>query len=75
VSGRRRPCAFKQSDVTRALKAAKSAGYQSVRLEMDADGRIAAIVAGDGVGKSNEVASENPFDQWVQKHARETQGN
>jgi hypothetical protein len=51
VSGRRAPCTFRQTDVTRALKAARAAGFSSVRVEIDKDGKI-AIVAGEGVGAS-----------------------
>jgi len=74
VSGRRAPCIFRQTDLTRALKAARAAGFLSVRVEIDKEGKI-AIVAGEGVDKSDEVASENPLDQWIAKHAHQTQGN
>jgi hypothetical protein len=73
MSGRRAPCTFRQTDVTRALKAARRAGFERVRVEIDQDGKI-AIVAGDGVDKT-EIAIEDPLDQWIAKHARQTQGN
>jgi hypothetical protein len=59
VSGRRAPCTFRQTDVTRALKAARAAGYERVRVEIDREGKI-AIVAGehdDGAGASPATAS------------------
>lgn len=36
----RRPSAFTQSDITRALRGAKDAGINVVRLEIAKDGRI-----------------------------------
>lgn len=38
------PARFKQSDVSRALKAAKSCGYQEVKVRISADGQIEVIV-------------------------------
>jgi hypothetical protein len=74
MSGRRGPCTFRQSDVTRALKAARAAGFEQVRVEVDTDGKI-AIVAGNGADRPDAVAGENPLDQWMQQHARDTQGD
>jgi hypothetical protein len=59
MSGRRAPSAFKQSDITRAPRAARAAGFQQVRVEIDKEGKI-AIDAGnnvEGVG-----ASANEWD-------------
>jgi hypothetical protein len=36
----RGPCTFKQSDVTKAVKAVVAAGVGVVRVEVDKDGRI-----------------------------------
>jgi hypothetical protein len=55
---RRAPCTFRQTDITRALKAALAAGFGQVRVEIDKDGKI-AIVAGnnaEGVG--------TPTNEW-----------
>jgi hypothetical protein len=73
MTGRRAPCTFRQTDVTRALKAARRAGFVRVRVEIDREGKI-TIVAGDGVDKS-EVVSENSLDKWIAKHARPPEGN
>ncbi len=39
----RAPSTFKQSDITRAVKGAFAAGAQSVRIELDRDGKIVVI--------------------------------
>jgi hypothetical protein len=70
MSSRRAPCAFRQTDVTRALKAARAAGFEHVRVEIDKSGNIVVQV-----GKPDGVVSENPLDQWMKEHARESQGD
>jgi hypothetical protein len=47
----RRPCTFRQQDVTRALKAAVAAGMVVAQIEIDKDGKI-VIVAGKPVGET-----------------------
>jgi hypothetical protein len=39
--GRRGPCAFRQCDVERAIKAARAAGLEVTRIEIDREGNIA----------------------------------
>ena len=59
MTGRRAPCTFRQTDVTRALKAARRAGFERVRVEIDREGKI-AIVAGeheDGAAQEPTTAS------------------
>jgi hypothetical protein len=68
MTGRRAPCTFRQTDVTRALKAARKAGFERVCVEIDREGKI-KLILGDSVDKL-EVASENALDQWIAKHAR-----
>jgi hypothetical protein len=51
-------CAFKESDVTRLLKAAKKAGVEFVRVEIE-DGKISVVA-----GKPNdEAVMQNPWDE------------
>jgi hypothetical protein len=50
---------FRQSDVTRALRAAKAAGVGVERFEIDRDGKIVVVVDRDGVPEG-ELA--NPWD-------------
>jgi hypothetical protein len=45
----RGPCTFKQQDLVRLLKAAKAAGYDGARVEIDiGDGRKKVLIAGKG---------------------------
>jgi hypothetical protein len=48
--------AFKQADVTRAMKGLKAAGEKVERIEIDRSGKIVAFLAGSGtsVGGVNE---------------------
>jgi hypothetical protein len=41
----RGPQAFKQRDITRAMKAAKAAGFTTFRVEVTKDGRLVVVVA------------------------------
>jgi hypothetical protein len=41
----RRPCTFKQRDVTRAVKAIVAAGVQIERVEVSKDGKIVIVTA------------------------------
>lgn len=52
-------CTFRQSDVTKALKAAKAAGVEVARVELEKDGKI-IIVAGTPSDRplSNETESD-----------------
>ena len=50
---------FRQSDVERAVKAARSAGLNVGKVEVAPDGTIRVIVADQA-----ESASQNPFDKW-----------
>lgn len=40
----RAPCAFRQTDVTRALKATVAAGLEVRRVEIDKDGKLVVVV-------------------------------
>jgi hypothetical protein len=43
------PCTFKKLDLVRMLKAAKDAGYDGARVEIDiGDGRKMVLIAGKG---------------------------
>jgi hypothetical protein len=60
-----RRVAFKQADVSRALKGAVNAGLKPCRAEIGADGRIVLVFE----GAATEPVTE--FDQWkAKRHAR-----
>lgn len=57
----RRAATFKQSDITRAVKAAKAAGLDVARIEVQPDGTI-SVIAGDETKIEAGVLS--PLEQW-----------
>jgi len=50
----RRPCTFKQRDVTKAVKAIVAAGVQVERVEIDQAGKIVIVTAilSESIGKN-----------------------
>ena len=42
----RAPCTFRQTDVTRAVKAVTAAGVNIARVEIDKSGKIVIVIAG-----------------------------
>lgn len=66
----RRPCTFKQQDVTRALRGAKAAGIEIQRVEIDNAGKIIIVAVSD-----SPQTSENELDQELAElEARHGQG-
>ncbi len=54
---------FKESDVTRAVKAVRKAGLDVTRVEIDQDGKIVVTVKSDnGDGEDRTVKAANPWD-------------
>ena len=57
----RRPSTFRQSDVERAVKAARSSGLTVASIEVTPNGTIRVIVeAAEGESRS----AVSPFDEW-----------
>jgi hypothetical protein len=54
----------RQIDVTRALRAARAAGFDVVGYEIDPDGKI---IVRTGKSETTEAA---PLDKWIANHAR-----
>jgi hypothetical protein len=52
---------FRQSDVTKAIKAATAAGVRIARVEIDKTGKIVIITANDPV-QSGETREGNEWD-------------
>jgi len=58
----RRPCTFKQQDVTRALRATVAAGVEVRRLEIAPDGKITVIM-----GPPEPTEATNPWLAELEK--------
>jgi hypothetical protein len=56
----RRPSAFRQLDVTRAIKAAKGGGLAITRIEIEPDTPKITLVMKDDT--ATETTTTNPFD-------------
>jgi hypothetical protein len=60
----RGPSMFRQTDVTRALKAAVAAGLDVARIEIDVTGKIALFA------RSETLEPISPLERWKHTHAR-----
>ena len=58
------PCAFKEADVTRAIKAARKAGLEVARVEVE-NGKI-VIVAGKP--EISTYSSDDAQTEWDKKY-------
>jgi hypothetical protein len=56
-------CTFKQSDLTRALKATKAAGVDVAKIEIEPDGRMVMVLSGKEGNKDSNDTSGNPWDE------------
>jgi hypothetical protein len=54
----RAPATFRQSDITKAIRAARKAGVENVRVEIAKDGRIVIVTA-----EAEPQKSENEWDR------------
>jgi hypothetical protein len=54
-------CTFKQTDVTKAVKAVVSAGVEVARVEVDRDGRI-IVVVGKVAQDAGSASDKNEWD-------------
>jgi len=59
---------FRQSDVTRALRAVAAAGMHVARVELGPDGRMVITMGG-----GERIDPANALDKWMADHASETQ--
>jgi hypothetical protein len=57
VRARRRPCLFRQTDLTRAVRAVQAAGCQDARVELDQNGKI--VIA---MGPAEQPAAQQGDD-------------
>lgn len=68
----RAPLAFRQTDVTRAVKAVVAAGVEVARVEVDKDGRI-VVIAGKPA-QSAPVAANDLDAELTEFEVRHGQG-
>jgi len=73
----RRPSKFRKTDVTRATKAVRAAGLEIARVEVAKDGSIIVVPGRPPevtIGKSSDDLIGGELDNWLQAHARQTEG-
>jgi hypothetical protein len=58
----RRPSHFRERDIVRALKGARSAGIEIARVEIDPVGKIVLFT------KSESSEPLSPLEKWKQDH-------
>ncbi|MFI3903737.1 hypothetical protein [Ochrobactrum sp. S1502_03] len=59
----KRPVAFKQADVTRAIKGAIAAGLKVTRAEVDQTGKIIVLAS------EEKPTPANSLDKWLVENA------
>jgi len=59
---------FRQTDLTRAIRAARNAGVEVARAEIAKDGKI-VIIIGESAGSSTdiELTADDELDCWRKK--------
>jgi hypothetical protein len=53
---------FRQRDVTAAIKAARAAGVEVARVEVDKDGKIVVITGKPDEAEPPQEQADNPWD-------------
>jgi hypothetical protein len=61
----RSPSPFRQSDIIRAIKAARRAGEERFRVEVTPEGNLNVIV---GDVAAPPTAPDDPYTQWKRQH-------
>jgi len=59
----RRVCAFRKSDIRRAVQAVLKAGIEVARIEIDKEGKIIIVSGAPTTGQTTEL------DEWLNHHA------
>lgn len=65
----RAPCLFRESDVRRAIRAARSSGIEVGRIEIGQDGRIVVILGDPSKESVAPEAEPMPLEQWRAKRS------
>ena len=69
----RRPCQFKQTDLTRALKGTRAAGIEIDRIEIDKDGKIVVFPRKGAEDNADAIGEKiTDLDKWMADDARQT---
>lgn len=64
-----RPATFRHTDLKRALRAAKAAGLEVTKVELDpVTGKIIIITTAEAGTARTQIS--NPLDNWLATHAR-----
>jgi hypothetical protein len=64
----KRPSSFRQSDVTRALRAAKAAGLHVTRCEIDSAGKITIVSGEVSIQTTPAASAERALADWEAKY-------
>ena len=72
----RSPSAFRQTDITKALKAVHAAGYSAVRVLIGKDGRIEVITALESEpqvvrGTPADTDLDHELKDWEERRGRQ----
>jgi hypothetical protein len=62
----RAPATFRQSDITKAIRAARKAGVENVRVEIAKDGRIVIVTGGAQPAVQDDLDRE--LEQFRARH-------
>jgi hypothetical protein len=62
--------AFKQSDVTKAVKAVMAVGVTVGRIEINTDGKIVVVAAGDQGQNSETVELDRELAEFEARHGQ-----
>jgi hypothetical protein len=70
LSVARAPSVFRQSDVTRAIKAAVAAGVNIERVEIDKSGRIVIVTGKPGEPEAPANDLDRELAEWEANHGK-----
>ena len=59
---RRSPSAFRQTDITKALKAVRAAGYGAARVQIDRNGKIDITTMAEGEAQADAASAADDAD-------------
>ena len=69
VAMTRAPATFRQSDITKAIRAARKAGVENVRVEIAKDGRIVIVTGGAQPAVQDDLDRE--LEQFCARHGQD----